>query len=165
MQYETRKDRSLVSLSTHIRGCCFCRNSPFQVNMWHISCQHHVLCFPWNTHRLEKTGKISKQADFRCSLSSCFMYNRPFCTCVPGCSDWLVKVTSRFSPVRGLSNARRRTGFSLSKANCGRSKVNSSAPVSISSFTCTDGENKTHKKTLKKPNKQAKKYSNTNDSS
>lgn len=89
----------------------------------------------------KRDPKTSGQFFF--SFTTLFIHNRPFFTCVLGCSDWLVKVTSRFSPVRGLSNAKSRTGFSLSKGDCGRSKVNLSAPLSPSSATCTDGENKT----------------------
>lgn len=66
-----------------------------------------------------------------------------FFTCLWGCSDWLVKVTRRFSPVRGLSKTKSRTGLRLSKEDCGRSNISWSVSLSMSSATCTDGENKT----------------------
>lgn len=52
--------------------------------------------------------------------------------------------------MRGLSNAKSSTGLSLRKADCGRSKVNVSVPLSSSSAKCTDGENNTNLKIKKK---------------
>ncbi len=83
------------------------------------------------------------------------IHTRSFSTCVLGCSDWLVKVTSRFLSVNSLLNTRSSTGFNLSKGECGRSKANVSVPLSFSSAKCTDGENKTRCQT-KTNNTQAK---------
>lgn len=143
----TRHYILLMSSLTHIRGFRVSRNPPVLVNvvLWCLSRQHHVLCFPWNAHRLEETATGRPQKHFKnsgtVSIHALLTPDLLF-TCVLGCSNWLVNMKSRFPPLRGLLNAKSSTGFCSREGDCGRSKVNFRAPLSSSSDRCTDGDNR-----------------------